>query len=331
MKTTILLAYIRKRSKVGLLFSGFTLIFVIVFYLYSLPLDAFLYAFILCLYFSVPLLIYDVYKYYSRHKTLLSLMNSITVNIEDLPIASDLLEQDYHTLLTLLFEDKAKITSNADDNQTEMIDYYTLWAHQIKTPISAMRLLLQTEESPQNSELSSELFKINQYVEMALGYLRIESISSDLVLSQYYLSNVVKQAIRKYATIFIGKKITLDLKEMDCLVLTDGKWLVFVIEQILSNALKYTNTGTISIYTEAEKTLVIKDSGIGIASEDLPRVFEKGFTGFNGRMDKKSTGIGLYLCKRILDKLSHKITITSQIDLGTVVRIDLSSVKILIE
>ena len=166
---------------------------------------------------------------------------------------------------------------------------------------------------------------------MVLGYLRIESISSDLVLSQYYLSDVVKQAIRKYATIFIGQKITLDFKEMDCMVLTDEKWLVFVIEQILSNALKYTKSGTISIYMEAEKTLVIKDSGIGIASEDLPRVFEKGFTGFNGRMDKKSTGIGLYLCKKILNKLSHKITITSQIDLGTMVRIDLSSVKILIE
>jgi len=258
-------------------------------------------------------------------------MNRITVNIEELPKASDLVEQDYQTLLTLLFEDKTKITSKADVSKTEMIDYYTLWAHQIKTPISAMRLLLQTEGSTQNNELSTQLFKIEQYVEMVLGYLRIESISSDLVLSQYDLSNVVKQAIRKYATIFIGKKITLDFKEMDCLVLTDEKWLVFVIEQILSNALKYTKSGTISIYMEAEKTLVIKDSGIGIASEDLPRVFEKGFTGFNGRMDKKSTGIGLYLCKKILNKLSHKMTITSQVDLGTVVRIDLSSVKILIE
>lgn len=331
MNKNTLLSYIKKRLKIGLVFSGFTLIFATVFSLYSLPLDAVLYAIILCLFFSMPLLIYDVFQYYSRHKILLSLMNRITVNIEELPKASDLLEQDYQTLLTLLFEDKAKITSNADVSRTEMIDYYTLWAHQIKTPISAMRLLLQTDECTQNSQLSTELFKINQYVEMVLGYLRIESISSDLVLSKYDLSNVVKQAIRKYATIFIGQKITLDFKEMDCLVLTDEKWLVFVIEQILSNALKYTKSGTISIYMEAEKTLVIKDSGIGIASEDLPRVFEKGFTGFNGRMDKKSTGIGLYLCKKILNKLSHKMTITSQVDLGTVVRIDLSSVKILIE
>jgi len=279
----------------------------------------------------MPLLMYDVYKYYGRHNILLSFMDRITVNIDELPKADDLVEQDYQTLLTLLFEDKAKVTSKADVSKTEMIDYYTLWAHQIKTPISAMRLLLQTERSTQNSELSTELFKIEQYVDMVLGYLRIESISSDLVLSQYDLSSMVKQAIRKYATIFIGQKITLDFKEMDCLVLTDEKWLVFVLEQILSNALKYTQSGTISIYMEAEKTLVIKDSGIGIASEDLPRVFEKGFTGFNGRMDKKSTGIGLYLCQKILYKLSHKVTISSQIDVGTIVRIDLSSVKILIE
>ena len=153
MKTNILLAYIKKRSKVGLVFSGFTLIFAIVFYLYSLPLDAVLYAIILCLSFSMPLFIYDVYQYYSRHKILLNLMNRITVNMAKLPKASDPVEQDYQTLLTLLFEDKAKITSKADVSQTEMIDYYTLWVHQIKTPISAMRLLTQTEESMQNSEL----------------------------------------------------------------------------------------------------------------------------------------------------------------------------------
>lgn len=331
MNTTVLLSYLKKRRKIGLLFLGFALIFAIVFYLYSLPLDAVFYATILCLSFSIPWLIYDIYQYYLRHNLLMSFMNRITVNIDELPKARDLLEQDYQTLLTLLFEDNAKITSNADVRQTEMIDYYTLWVHQIKTPISAMRLLLQTEASLQNSELTTELFKIEQYVEMVLGYLRIENISSDLMLSQYDLSEIVKQAIRKYATIFIGKKITLDFKELDCVVLTDEKWLLFVIEQILSNALKYTTSGTISIYLEAEKTLVIMDSGIGIASDDLPRVFEKGFTGFNGRMDKKSTGIGLYLCKQILDKLSHEVTISSQIDLGTTVRIDLSSVKILIE
>src|SRR5665811_223181 len=114
MKTTVMFSYIKKRRQLGVVFLGFTGIFALVFYLYSLPLDTFLYAIILCFSFSMPLLIYDVYQYYSRHKRLLSLMNSITVNMEELPKASDLIEQDYQTLLTLLFEDKAEITSKAD-------------------------------------------------------------------------------------------------------------------------------------------------------------------------------------------------------------------------
>ena len=146
---------------------------------------------------------------------------------------------------------------------------------------------------------------------MVLGYLKIDGTSSDLLLQNYSLLDIVRQSVRKYAYMFIRKNIILELKEMNCTVLTDEKWLVFVIEQILSNALKYTSSGKISIYMEdtEEKLLIIEDTGIGIAEEDLPRVFEKGFTGYNGRMDKKATGIGLYLCKKILDKLSHKITI----------------------
>ena len=132
--------------------------------------------------------------------------------------------------------------------RSDLIDYYTLWAHQIKTPISAMYLLLQSEDREQNDELSMELFKIEQYVEFVLQYLRVESMSSDLKLKQYSLDNIVKQAVRKYAKFFIRKKINLNFKELGCDVLTDEKWLVFVIEQLLSNALKYTYEGTISIY-----------------------------------------------------------------------------------
>lgn len=160
---------------------------------------------------------------------------------------------------------------------------------------------------------------------MVLGYLKIEDRSSDLVFQHYLLSDLVKQAIRKYANQFIRKNIKLELAPMEVTVLTDEKWLVFVLEQLLSNALKYTNQGTISIYLDPHqpKTLIIQDSGIGIASEDLPRIFERGYTGYNGRMDKKATGIGLYLCQKILAKLSHQIKITSQINLGTKVMINL--------
>ncbi|MEQ8197417.1 MAG: ATP-binding protein [Clostridiaceae bacterium] len=223
--------------------------------------------------------------------------------------------------------------SKIDIKHTEMIDYYTLWAHQIKTPIAAMRLLLQSDQTEQNKELLGQTFRIEQYVEMVLGYLKIHSPSSDLVLQNYRLLEIIRHCIRKYAHIFIGKNIALELKEMDCTVLTDEKWLEFAVEQIISNALKYTNSGKISIYMEDEekKILVIEDTGIGITEEDLPRVFEKGFTGYNGRMDKKATGIGLYLCKKILDKLSHRITVISKVNVGTKVKIHLSSVKTIID
>jgi signal transduction histidine kinase len=166
---------------------------------------------------------------------------------------------------------------------------------------------------------------------MALSYLKLESSSSDYVLKKYPLDGIVKQAVRKYAKIFIRKKISLRLDELNLEVLTDEKWLGYAIEQVLSNALKYTpEGGEISICLEGQ-TLVVADNGIGIAAEDLPRVFDKGFTGYNGRIDKKSTGIGLYLCKRMLEKLSHSIGIESEAGRGTKVKINLARPEIGIE
>lgn len=281
---------------------------------------------------TTTLLAYDFTKYYRKHNLLLNLGKEIRTGLQGMPLATDLLETDYQNILLTIYNEKTEMISKVDSKHTEMIDYFTLWAHQIKTPIAAMRLLVQSEPREHDKELLAQIFRIEQYVEMVLGFLKIDNAPSDLVLDKYNLLDLVKQGIRKYAHLFIKKNIALDLKEKDCVILTDEKWLVFVIEQILSNALKYTNEGKISIYIEDErKTLVIEDTGIGIAEEDLPRVFEKGFTGYNGRMDKKATGIGLYLCKKILDKLSHTITITSKVNLGTRVEIDLSSTKIKFE
>ena len=166
--------------------------------------------------------------------------------------------------------------------------------------------------------------KIEQYVEMVLGYLRLGSSSTDYVFRDCELDGLLRQSVRKYARLFILKRISLDLQETGKTVLTDEKWLCFVIEQLLSNAVKYTpEGGRVRIYGDGD-TLVIADSGIGIRPEDLPRVFEKGFTGFNGREDKKSTGIGLYLCRQVLDRLNHDISIASRPGRGTLVRLDLS-------
>lgn len=332
----IIFWYIKSHIKTIVMNSIFFVIFIVVFSLYSSPLEPVVYGFFLSVCVAGIFITCDFIEYYKKHKELCFLEKQITTSLGEMPVANNLIEVDYQKNLLALYNQKLEMSSKMDSKQTEMLDYYTLWAHQIKTPIAAMGLLLQNEQGNQsevNKELLVQIFKIQQYVEMVLGYLKIEDRSSDLVIQNYSISEIVKQGIRKYASIFIRKNIALDFKEMDCIVLTDEKWLVFVIEQLLSNALKYTNNGTISIYMDEHKeaTLIIEDTGIGIAEEDLPRVFEKGFTGYNGRMDKKATGIGLYLCKKVLDKLSHKITIISKLDLGTRVKIDLSSIKTMIE
>ncbi|AKA69401.1 sensor histidine kinase [Clostridium scatologenes] len=329
----ILLCYIRGHKKTIIMGSIFIGIFAMVFSLYSLELEPVLYASFLSAIISFIFIAYDFIKYYKKHNDLCILEKKINIGLDKLPVANNLIEADYQNILQTLYEQSTDLISNIDIKQTEMVDYYTLWAHQIKTPIAAMRLILQSEYTEQNKELLEQVFKIEQYVEMVLGYLKIDNNSSDLVLKKCNLLEIIKQVIRKYAHVFIRKNIALDLKEMDCVVLTDEKWLVFVIEQILWNALKYTSSGKISIYMDdiSQKVLVIEDTGAGIAEEDLPRIFERGFTGYNGRMDKKATGIGLYLCKKILDKLSHTISITSKVNAGTKVKINLSSIKTIIE
>ena len=329
----IFFLYLKNKQKDIVIVGLFATIFAVVFMLYGLPLEPFVYSALLCLAIGLIFLLYDFWHYYNKHNVLHKLIDNITISIDSLPTHRDLLELDYQNLIKSLHQDKVRIASKADNTISDMIDYYTLWAHQIKTPIAAMRLLLQSEDSEQNFELSAELFKIEQYVEMALQYLRLDSSSTDFMIKKYDLDDIVKQAVRKYAKIFIRKKISLDLSELNCQVLTDEKWLVFVIEQLLSNALKYTHQGKIFIYMDKDrsKTLVIQDTGIGIQPEDLRRVFEKGFTGYNDRTDKKSTGIGLYLCKRILSKLSHTITIESEVGKGTLVRIGLDSIDTTLE
>lgn len=287
--------------------------------------------FLLCFCIGFAITVFDFIQYYKHHKTLVDLQEKVIITLKELPAPRNPIEQDYTQLVKTTHDDKIHIISETESLKKDMVQYYSLWIHQIKTPIAAMRLLLQSEDTLQNNELSSELFKIEQYVEMVLSYLKINQNSNDLVIKRYSLDDIVKQSVRKYAPLFVRKKLGLDLELLDCNILTDEKWLSFVIEQILSNSLKYTYTGKISIYMINTSTLVIKDTGIGIAKEDLPRICENGFTGYNGRTHKKSTGIGLYLCKQILNKLSHTISIESEIGSGTKVLIDLEETSLLAE
>ncbi|MCM1213641.1 MAG: sensor histidine kinase [Lachnospiraceae bacterium] len=201
-------------------------------------------------------------------------------------------------------------------------DYYLMWTHQIKTPIAAMKLLLENGgEGDKNSFfLREELWKIEQYVEMVLAFQRLESLSSDLVLKEYDLYDILKRTARDFSILFINKGLSLELQEMHMKVLTDEKWLGFCIRQLISNSVKYTKQGRVTIRTSEEEervVLCVEDTGIGIRPEDLPRIFERGFTGYNGRMDERSTGIGLYLCRRVFRHLGIEVQAESEVGTGT--------------
>ena len=328
---SVIRGYIKQNIKVIFLFIVFALVFGIVFSLYDLEIEAIYYSVMLCSFIGLIYICINFINYYKKHVQLYKLQNEISISLENLPSPKTLMEEDYTNLILNLNKEYKNYISKSDIAKSDMIDYYTMWVHQIKTPISAMKLLIQTSESEISSDLSSELFKIEQYVEMVLSYIRLGSNENDFVIKEYDLDNIVRQAIRKYAPLFIRKKINLDFQPTNFKVLTDEKWLVFVIEQLLSNAIKYTNKGKISIYPLEDKKLVIEDTGIGISKEDIPRIFDKGFTGYNGRTDKKATGLGLYLCKNILDKLSHKISIESEVGVKTKVILDLSMINVNIE
>lgn len=234
--------------------------------------------------------------------------------------------EDFETawmlFLALICERHAASQRSWEAKAAERGDYYMMWTHQIKTPISAMKLLLNESKLQDRDSflLKEELLKIEQYVEMVLTYQRLESISADLVLETYDLDALLKRAVRKYSLSFINKLLSLEMPETTYEVLTDEKWFVFCLEQLLSNSLKYTAKGGISIRTWAREDRVflsIEDTGIGIRSQDLPRIFEKGFTGYNGRLDKKSTGIGLYLCRQIFTHLNITIQVESEEGQGT--------------
>ena len=306
----------------------FVVIFLITFLLYRLPLMAVLYPFLLCVIVCVVWTIFDFQREKRKHE-ILNRIKNITDALEiPLPDAQNTVDADYQKIIQSLCEEHKIFSTEANREYMDMVDYYTVWVHQIKTPIASMRLKLQNEDSAAARALYGDLHRIEQYVEMVLTFLRLNSEGSDYIIKEYDLDTIVKQAVKKFSHEFIGRKISLIYEPIHTTVVTDEKWLSFVLEQVLSNALKYTKNGSIAIFTDADKNLFIRDTGIGIAPEDLPRIFENGYTGFNGRTDKKASGIGLYLCKRICNNLGHGISVQSVVEEGTTVIIGLAHEEI---
>lgn len=317
----------------------------IIFFLYQLPIEPMVYVTVFWLLTGICACLNGFYRYRKKVQQLELIAAAPDINLSQLDSPVGQAERLQQEIMQQLDQMRIDVETASQKSSEDMTDYYTMWAHQIKTPIFAPRLLLQ--ESPEeNKEKLSELFKIEQYVEMVLGYLRTEDMSSDLKLSRCSLDRIIRDQIHKYAGIFVSKKLTLTYESISQDVLTDEKWLGFVIGQILSNALKYTRTGGIRIYLEKKLsldtddvsisigndscnkvenlTLVIEDTGIGIRAEDIPRIFEKGYTGVNGRDDNRATGIGLYLSNKIMRKLGHCLYITSTEGKGTKVFLEFS-------
>lgn len=319
--------YLKERWKRLLMLLLFVCIFAVSFWFYRLPVRAVMYPCALCLLFGAVFVVYDMPKAYRRHKFFEELHRRNTELISALPEPEGIVDSDYQQLISVLKEKIAEITAQADSRIRDTVDYYTVWAHQIKTPIAAMRLTLQKEDVPEARRLASELSRIEQYVEMVLVFIRLGSDYSDYVFTQQDIDEIIRSSVKKFASEFIDRRIRLEYDSVDIQAVTDEKWFAFVIEQLLSNALKYTREGSIKIYSEG-KVLCIKDTGIGIAPEDLPRVFDKGYTGCNGRTDRRASGLGLYLCRRICQNLGIDISISSTVGEGTTVRLDLSQYKL---
>jgi signal transduction histidine kinase len=262
------------------------------------------------------------YFYYrSYYKSLYDIVeNERAEVISRLPKPKNYEQALFQEVLFALNNEKNSNIQSLHNQKKDYEEFITSWVHQVKTPIAVSRLLIENNSNNSSKEtlysLEEELDKIENYIEQALYYSKIDDFSKDYLINEVLLDRLVKEAVKKQAKTFINKKIHIELDNTDIMVTSDKKWLSFIVDQILSNALKYTSTGgRIKIYgiieSKAQK-LVIEDNGIGIKAEDLDRVFEKGFTGYNGRENYKSTGMGLYLSKKLARKLGHDIAIESK-------------------
>ena len=317
--------YLRSRLPAFGLFALCCCVFGAAFWLYQLPLAAVGYPALVCAVLWAVFVLVRGARAAKKHRILNALTEALTPDM--LPPATGPDDADYRRIIALLQDVRRVRESEIARKFDDMAAYYTLWAHQIKTPIASMRLTLQNEDSPLSRRLTTELGRVERYVEMVLAYLRLGADSTDYVLRECELDPIIRGAVKKFSGEFIDRRLTLDFRPTDRRVLTDEKWLAFVLEQVLSNALKYTPSGRISIYFEAPASLCIADTGIGIAPEDLPRIFEQGYTGCNGRADKRASGLGLYLCKRVCQNLGHGISAESEPGKGTTVRLDLGRKK----
>ena len=202
------------------------------------------------------------------------------------------------------------------EERNDLEEYFLLWIHQIKTPITVCNLILGKPDS--DYRLKEQIFYIEDYTNMAMNYLKLKTRASDMDICEADLDSIISGVIKKYSIIFIEKKIKLNYKKTEAKVVSDTKWLSILLEQVISNALKYTKSGEITIlYDNKTNKLTVKDTGIGIPSSDIKKIFDRGYSGFNGRLNEKSSGLGLYMVGKIALLLGITIEVKSEVNIGS--------------
>ena len=221
-----------------------------------------------------------------------------------------------------LLNENKNLKSEMLNQKDDLNAYFLMWLHQIKTPMTVSKLLLDKPDDTTNTKLKMQLMYIEQYINMAMNYLKMIDHSTDMDITEVNLDDIIKNLLKKYSLLFIHNHISLEYQSNLAYVISDSQWLTILIEQILSNALKYTENGKIAIqYLEEKHALEIRDTGIGIRSEDIPKIFDRGYSGFNGRMNEKSSGLGLYLAKKISERLNIQIEVESKLSKGSIFRL----------
>lgn len=341
-KIHFILNYIKSKKKSFLMVLVCSAIFAFTFWMYGITVAAVLYPALVCMVIMAAAFAIMACSEYGKWKNMQEILQRAvgddsefvkildTAEIRKQVNTTDEIENELLEIIERLKNGGMRLNDSMNMKYSDMVDYYTMWVHQIKTPIASMHLILQKEDSEDSRRLRAELFRVEQYVQMVLCFLRLDSDFTDYVIKEYRVDDIIRPAVRRLAPQFIMKKLSLEYEQTDEVALTDEKWLSFVVEQVLSNAVKYTSAGSISIKCDGDR-LVISDTGIGIAAEDLPRIFDRGYTGFNGRTDRKASGIGLYLCRRICDNLGHSIEAQSVPGQGTTIIIGLERDKLEVE
>ena len=317
-----LIQYLKDKYKVMIVFCGLIICNFFMYFLYDVRMEPILYTTFLLLLFVLPFALWNLHRTYQKCGRLKNIEQAKVPVTPDLPTADTLMEENYQRVIKEILQAWQNERVNQRKINAERDDYYTLWTHQIKTPVYSMDLMLQTGDTTP-SKWKTELLQISCYIDMALKYLQLENQYSDLFFERVELLPLAQEAIKKHSVVLISKRLKIDLHDLNGTVLTDRKWLLFILEQLVSNAAKYTEQGCISIYQPTPVQICVSDTGIGITAEDLPRLFEKGYTGFNGRIHQKSTGCGLYMCKKVSLLLGYTLSVSSQLNIGTTVTVNL--------